>query len=316
MVGLILFISALSAAPGEWPVETREIQALAENEPKFQAALLACYERERQTINEAQDKMDAARVAGNQSIVDDQVALIKKHTDILKQSFERAMEKYPENPRILVPYGEILYDYAGDAEGGLRSWELALTKDSTCGAAHNNLAMHYCHNGEYEKGFQHLDESLALEPKNPNYLFNAVQVYLVNFPQLATYKKWNREQIYLKAMEYSRLAAKLQPKDYELTCDYAVNFLAAEDFGVPVKWADAAKAWQKARKNAQREDQCFFSWLNEGRAWVRGKNLAKAEKCVNEALKIIPNSDPAKALLADIKSERGSKTKPREKAQP
>lgn len=318
MVSLIVcasLIGGLSAAAGEWPVELREIQALAENEPKFEAAMAAYYERERETVAEAQDKMTEAKAAGSKIVFDEQLAIVRKHTDIMRQGFERALEKYPENTRLLVPYGEILYDYAGDLEGGVRNWQKALEKDAKCGAAHNNLAMHCCHIGEYGKGFQHLDEALASEPKNVNYLFNAAQVYLVNFPQLATYKKWNLEQIYQQAMSYSRQASQLKPKDYELAADYAVNFLAGENFGVQVDWVDAAKAWQRARNNAQRQDHRFYSWLNEGRMWLRASKLPKAEKCVTEALKILPDSKPAKDLLTEILSERKKKSKARDKSE-
>lgn len=315
MVGLIVCLSligGLTAATGEWPVELREIQALADSEPKFEAAMIAYYERERGVIAEAQDKMAEAKAAGNKNVFDDQLAVVKKHTDIMRQGFERGLEKYPENSRLLVSYGEILYDYAGDLEGGVRNWERALEKDAKCAAAHNNLAMHRCHIGEYAKGFQHLDEALAAEPKNANYLFNAVQVYLVNFPQLATYKKWNLEQIYHQAMTYSKQASQLKPKDYELAADYAVNFLAGENFGVQVDWVDAAKAWQRARNNAQRQDHRFYSWLNEGRMWLRANKLPKSEKCVTEALKILPDSKPAKDLLTEVQSERKKKSKGRD----
>jgi len=318
MVGLILCLSVaggLAAAPGEWPIELREIQALADRAPEFEAAMVAFYERERETVNQARDKMAEAKATGNKALYDEHLAIAQKHVDLLKQGFERALEKYPENPRLMVCYGEILYDYAGDLEGGVRYWNQALEKDPKCAAAHNNLAMHCCHIGEYEKGFQHLDEALAIEPKNANYLFNAAQVYLVHFPQVAAYKKWDRERIFSQAMTYSREATQLKPKDYELASDYAVNFLAGENFGVAVVWPDAAKAWQRARNNAQRDDQRFYSWLNEGRAWLRAKKWVKAEKCVTEALKILPDSGPAKALLEEIQTERKKKTKPRGKAE-
>jgi tetratricopeptide (TPR) repeat protein len=104
-------------------------------------------------------------------------------------------------------------------------------------------------------------------------------------------------------MKLSKRAAELKPTDYSLAQDYAVNFFVADQFSAQPDWDSAAAAWQKARGQARRIDEVFYTWMNEARAWMRKPDPARAETCLQEALKIYPDNDVAKSLLRRVQNQ-------------
>jgi tetratricopeptide (TPR) repeat protein len=133
-----------------------------------------------------------------------------------------------------------------------------------------------------------------------------VQVYLAHAPQVAKLRKWSEKRLYRKAMDYSEKAARLAPDDYELQQDYAVNFFAAENFEVEADWKDAAKAWQGARARTQRPDQVFYTWLNEGRVWLRAGKPDLARSALEQAVALRPESEVAQSLLQKTDGSPGT----------
>ncbi|MFA6244537.1 MAG: hypothetical protein WC655_26580, partial [Candidatus Hydrogenedentales bacterium] len=168
---------------------------------------------------------------------------------------------------------------------------------------HNNLGIHYCHNGDYRMGLQYLEKAIDLDSENPDYKYNLAQIYLINWPAVQEVHKWDKKKVYYEAMKLSKKAAELDPEDYELLQDYAVNFFAAENFEVEADWEVAAKAWQQARTKALRNDQVFFTWLNEARVLARKPDFARALTCLDEALKLEPGSDVVKKLRSEVQAK-------------
>ena len=72
----------------------------------------------------------------------------------------------------------------------------------------------------------------------------------------------------------------------------------------------AAAAWQRARGSASTNEELFYSWLNEARAWINKPDKSKAEACLLEALKIIPDNKVAQNILADLRSGAIGTSKP------
>ena len=234
----------------------------------------------------------------------------------VREGYESALRQYPRNPRLLTYYGELLYDRYGDHVGALRQWHLALTMDSKHAAAYNNLALHHFHVGEYDTGLRHMDAALKYDKKNPDYLYNMGNFYLAHFPQVADLRGWKKDRVYKEAMKLSERAIQQAPEDYDLLQDYAVNFYAAENFGLSSDWDKAAKAWQAARAQARSEDERFYCWLNEGRVWLRAETPEKAIPCLEEALRLRPDSVPARQLLDAIREapESGDEAAPQTEA--
>lgn len=194
------------------------------------------------------------------------------------------LKSYDHNARVHNFNGTVAYDALNRQLDGVKEWLAAVSLDPDYSDPYNNLGMHYFHSGEYVLGFQNMDRALELEPKNPDYCFNMAQNYLIYRPQTEKQRGWDDKRIYKEAMKLSKKAAKLAPEDFQILQDYAVNFLAAENFGETPDWKAAAKAWEVARKHAKRDVDIYFTWLNEGRSWRALGNKEEARRCFQEAL--------------------------------
>ncbi len=215
----------------------------------------------------------------------------------VREAYELAIGAYPNNARLHNFYGELLYDHYDDVAGALKEWHTALSLDDKLSAVHNNLALHNFHFGEYKTGLHHLDLAIKYDKNNPDYLYNISNLYLVHSPQIAGIRNWDQARVYKEAMKYSKKAAKAAPDDYDIVQDYAVNFFAADNYKIAADWKEAASAWQHARETARNEEEQFYCWLNEGRVWLRAKQPEKAVPCLEEALRLRPDSAPARELL-------------------
>lgn len=231
---------------------------------------------------------------------------IRRRLALIREAWEFVLGYYPNNARANNYYGELFYDYLGDQWKGLEYWKLAVKFDEDLGLAHNNLGLHYFHQGQYDKGLRHLGTALGLEPKNPDFLFNVAQIYLNYFPQLEKKYDMNRKKVYKEAIRMSRDAAKYAPDEFDLLQDYAVNFYAAENFGVEADWEEAAEAWEKARAYAPNAQSRFFTFLNEGRVWLRAKKPERAAVALEEAKRLRPDSEVTSQLLDQANREAGT----------
>ncbi len=236
--------------------------------------------------------------AGQSELAQQKSAEAQQLLERIKAGYEYVIANYRNSARAHTYYGELLYDYLGEMDGAIRAWQLANSLEPKYARPLNNLGLHYCHTGQYEQGLAALDEALELEPNNPDYLYNLAQVYLVNFPQVQTLRKWSKEKVYAQAMKLSKKAVENDPEDFDLLQDYAVNFFAAEQvFNIKPDWKKAAKAWQEARPHARNDAETFYTWLNEGRVWLRDGNKTKAAECFTRSLELKPDSTVAKQLL-------------------
>ena len=112
---------------------------------------------------------------------------------------------------------------------GVQLWERSAKLDPRLGAPLNNLGIHLCHDGQYEKGLKYLESAIELDSEHPDYLYNLAQAYLLNPQKVEDHYGWRRKKIYREAMKASKKAASLAPDDFDLAQDYAVNFYAAEN---------------------------------------------------------------------------------------
>ena len=249
---------------------------------------LASWDNDLAELYAAEGDADLSRVATERA---------RERMQAVYTAYKQILERYPDNARAHNFIGEVEYDWLGYEAPALASWKRSRELDDQLAAPRNNLAIYYSHVGEYEQSLQLFDEVMALEPDNPDYLFNLTQIFLIHPRHIEAHYGIDRAEVYRRAMEMSRKAASLLPGDYTLTQDYAVNHFAAQNFGVTADWAEAAKAWQAAREAVRRSDELFYTWLNEGRVWLRAENNKEAARCFREALAILPESEIAQQLL-------------------
>lgn len=298
---------AVLGQPADTAGPLAHLQTLADDESALVEAVRKLDQREIRLAKWDMEMAEQHRVAGEAELADQKAAQARERLQRVAKAYEFVLERYPDNPRALNYYGELAYDYLGQDIEALRSWRRAVELDPNLAPAHNNLGIYYCHVGKYDEGFRHLDKALANDADNPDILFNMAQMYLVYFPEVERMYGKSRKEIYQEAMQFSKKAGELSPKDYELLVDYAVNHFAGPNFGVEVDWSAAAEAWERARVRAPNADQRFYTWLNQARALIRGEFWDRADKALRAALEIRPDSLAAQRLLDDVKEARALK---------
>jgi tetratricopeptide (TPR) repeat protein len=307
MSALLLLAASVAAVANDaspaLPDELAHLNELVGQEKALVDAVRAFAKAQTALAESELKQADAHAQAGEKDLAETKHKQAMQRFEVIRKAYEFALHHYPNNARAQNYYGEVLYDRFGEIPGALRAWELAMALDPKLSAPLNNLAIHYCHIGEYERGLQYYDEAIKLDPNNPDYLFNLAQTYLIHFPIVQQYRKWDKQKVYREAMKLSKKAVRLDPKDFELVQDYALNFFAAENFGVKANWKEAAKAWAQARGVARNDNERFNGWLNEARVWIRANQKPTARTCLEEALKIRPENELTKRLLTDLGTE-------------
>lgn len=311
-VGMLLPASAQESAaapegaPGDAAVQVSDsyldpLKAVEEDESAFVDQLWSMGNPEFERIGELEEIISRGR--SNPAPAAAAARELRERLPKLEALAEYGMQRYSNNARVRNFNGRILYDYQGDQMGGVKEWHTAISLDSSYSNPHSNLGMHYFHSGRYSLGFEYMDKALELEPDNPDYCFNMAQNYLIFRPQTEKHRGWSPKKIYKEAMKLSERAAKNAPDDFEILQDYAVNFQAAENFGVKAKWKKAARAWQEAREHARSDNERFYTWLNEGRAWRALGNKNEAIRCFEEGLKIRPESKVAQRNIDRLRKD-------------
>jgi len=296
--------AAAAGGSAVWPKDLAHFAPLVEDRERFVTEIRTFDQAQQVLANAAQQQAEELLEKGEKAQAEERMQQARQHIGLVRQAYELALQHARDDARLHNYYGELLYDRYGEQVRALREWNTAMSLDSKLSAPYNNLGLHYFHVGVYDMGLENLDHALKLDPKNPDYLYNLAQVYLVHFPQIGKLRGWkDRKKVYREAMKLSKKAAKLAPGEFPLLQDYAVNFFAAENFGVDANWKDAAKAWQAARAHARNEAETFYTWLNEGRAWIRAGRNEEAKTCIEEALKIFPGSEVAQNLLRKTQTE-------------
>jgi len=298
-LALTILVCALTA-PGELPEELKGLGELSD-EAEFVAALR---DFDRLQIDLMEWDMTMARQfveRGEKDLAEGPKAKAMRRLELVDAAYKEGIRRYPDNARVRNWYGEFRYDQAGDTAAAVMSWKMATKLDPSLGAPFSNLGLHYCHVGDHTKCVGLVEQAVEKEPDNPDFLFNLVQLYFIHTPRTAKAHGWKEKRVYTEAMKMSKRAAELSPDDYELLQDYAVNFFAAERFGITADWDEAAEAWQRTREKAKNDDGKFYTWLNEARVWIRKPNPERAESCLRAALAIRPSS-VAQRLLDKLES--------------
>ncbi len=240
---------------------------------------------------------------GKRDLAATKQAGITKRVDLIRTAWVYVTERYPNNARALNYYGEFLYDHDQQRAKAVQKWRVAIKLDDELAAAHNNLGIHYFHIGDYRSGLDHLQRALDLEDDNSDFLYNMSQMYLIYFPQMGEMLDLPKEKLYKEAMRMSKKAAELAPDDYDVLLDYATNFYAGEQYDVEVDWEAAALAWRQARAQASTEVQTFFTYLNEGRTWLRSDKKENAIEPLDAAAELRPDSRVVEQLLSKARQE-------------
>ncbi len=287
------------------PDELAHLAALAEDQDELVSAARRFDLQQQELIGWDRSLVEKFMSQGKPDLAATQQAATRKRVDLIRTAWVYVTDRYPNNARAVNYYGEFLYDYDNNQAKALQNWRVAVKLDDELAAAHNNLGIHFFHTGGYKNGLDHLQRALDLEDDNPDFLFNMSQMYLLFFPQLGRMLDLSKEKIYKEAMRMSKRATQFAPDDYDILLDYATNFYAAENFDIESDWEEAALAWQRARAKARTETETFFTFLNEGRTWLRSNKKGNAVKPLEEAAALRPQSPVVKKLLKEARRGAG-----------
>lgn len=301
----LVFLMLSVGVYAQLPDELAHLAALAEDQDELVSAARRFDRQQQELIGWDRSLVQKFIDQGKPDLVATQQAATRKRVDLLRTAWVYVTDRYPNNARALNYYGEFMYDYDNDQAKALQNWHMAVKLDDELAAAHNNLGIHFFHVGGYRNGLDHLQRALELEDDNPDFLFNMSQMYLLFFPQLGRMLDLSKEKIYKEAMRMSKRATRFAPDDYDILLDYATNFYAAENFAIESDWEEAALAWQRARSKARTETETFFTFLNEGRTWLRSNKKGNAVKPLEEAAALRPESRVAKKLLKEARRGAG-----------
>lgn len=284
------------------PTELAYLSNLTGNQEELVDAVRRFDRQQQALIQWDRDLLTEYSNDGKDDLATGKVEDLRARVALIRSAWKYVLDHYPNNAKANNYYGELLYDHLQDPAGAVQLWLLATRLDEKYALPHNNLALHFVHNGSIDSGLRHLGKALELDPKNPDILYNGAQMYLNFFPRLERQFEFNKEKLYKEAMRMSRDAAKFAPNDFDIVQDYAVNFFAAQNFGVEPDWTEAALAWQNARAVAPGDEQKFYTLLNEARAWKRAGKPANAVEPIQQALALKPESDVAQRLLDELRS--------------
>ena len=95
---------------------------------------------------------------------------------------------------------------------------------------YNNSALDLFHKGQYQEAIIYEEYSLKLDSTNPLYMYNLVQMYALDYPELYRMHGWNHKQIYNNILNLSRTAAIIEPDNQIYVKDYAMNFFSSVCF--------------------------------------------------------------------------------------
>lgn len=303
-VSLIFLVLSVDVS-AQLPEELAHLESLSSDQVELVGAARRFDRQQQELIEWDRALIGEYMLAGKRDLAATQQAGIRKRVDLIRTAWLYVTDRYPNNARALNYYGEFQYDYDKDRTKAVQTWRVAIKLDDKLAAVHNNLGIHFFHVGDYRNGLNYLQRALELEEDNSDFLYNMAQMYLVFFPQIGGMLDLSKEKMYKEAMRMSKKAAKLAPDNYDILLDYATNFYAAENFGVESDWEKAALAWQGARPHAPTEMQTFYTFLNEGRTWLRSGKKKNAVKPLEEAAALRPESRVVEQLLNKARQGTG-----------
>jgi tetratricopeptide (TPR) repeat protein len=295
--GILLIILALLGNTVTAQEELKKLQELGQDEGAFIDALRVLKKEQLELAEQELSQYQKLQNAGSSEAAQEMMKKAQSRVMLAKDAYQLGIRLFGSSARMHNYYGEFLYDELHQTAAALKEWNTAISLDSKLSAAYNNLGIHYFHVGQYSMGLSNLDNALKLDPRNPDYLYNMAQMYLIHAPQIEKQRNWSQKKIYREAMKCSKEAASQAEGDYDLLQDYAVNFSAAENFGLKANWKQAAMAWQKARPHARNPAEVFYTWLNEARSWSSAGQSEKAIAALEGALEVMPGNEVALRLL-------------------
>jgi tetratricopeptide (TPR) repeat protein len=170
--------------------------------------------------------------------------------DSVRRAYEDFLRRNTNSARGFLAYGSFLNDI-GDEDAAAAQYEKSRRLDPKNPAAWNNLANYYGEQGPVTNAFAYYAKAIELNPNEPVYYQNlATSVYLFRQDAREFYGL-NEQQVFDKALALYQKAMRLDPDNFPLATDYAMNY-----YGIrPLRTNDALVAWANTLKIAHNETE-------------------------------------------------------------
>lgn len=181
---------------------------------------------------------------------------IRERLEPVRRAYEDFLSRNPGHVKARLAFGNFLNERQ-DESGAQIQWEKALELDPRNAEAYNSLAGRYSETGPAKKAFDYFVKAIELSPGEAAFYHSfADSVYVLRKSAMEHYRLENEQQVYAKALELYRSAARLDPTNYIFAFDFAQTYYAI----TPLRSSEALQSWTNALKAAtndlQRQEVC------------------------------------------------------------
>jgi tetratricopeptide (TPR) repeat protein len=218
---------------------------------------------------------------------------IEARLEPVRRAYEDFIARHPTHVGARLAFGSFLHDLEEEAAAEAQ-FKKALELDPKNPAAWNNLANHFAHDGRVRTAFDYYARAIELNPSEPVYYRNLAGTIYLFRKEAAEHFQLKEQQVFEKALELYRKAARLAPDDFPLATDLAQTFYALR----PPRFEEALRAWTNALTLARDDIEREGIHLHLARwKWLAGRtNEARAH------LNLVTN-----AMYAELKTRLAEK---------
>ncbi len=150
------------------------------------------------------------------------------------------MRKRPEDPTLLMGYGEYLW-HEGDLSGAREHLLRAVKANPLLSEGHFLLSMVHRDMANLPESIRSMERAVAVRSTAPDWHFHLGNLYYLYRSDARTLHGWDGQRCIREAMRCYDRAWVMSPTNYTFAAGYAETFYALE----PPDWAGARKAWLK-----------------------------------------------------------------------
>jgi tetratricopeptide (TPR) repeat protein len=219
----------------------------------------------------------------NQRLIADKIFAIRG-------AYSQFLERHPDHIKAKMAFASFLYD-EGETETAIKHWRQVLQRDPKNAAAHNNLANHFGHAGEWKLALTEYESALAILPTESLYHFNYASVMDLYRKEIAPARGWSEMEMTRRIVSELKIARDLSPTEFP----YAKTYASSLDNGVPPDWKEALAAWKFCLQLSGKPEETDFVNANAARVCLELGDKSQAHAFI--AAMVLPFSLPMKQDL-------------------
>jgi tetratricopeptide (TPR) repeat protein len=239
--------------------------------------------------------------------VEEKAARYRGLVQTQRDRYEHFLKKYPDNWFQRHRYAWFLADNHLEDDSAAE-WRRVIEQAPAFPYAYNNLGTLYNHMGRDLEAILLYRKAIELYPDDADFHVNLAVNYSTHRAEASKEFGWDLPRVFRECILSYERARALKPKDPEIACDLASQYVLAKFFGVQNAADEAIEAWKYDLALELTPTQRGIADRNLATIYLRQKNdPAAAQKLLEEAQTLMPNDSACKALLEQC---RAAETKP------